>query len=236
VELLNNVAILPKQIKTISTVDAIAEALRDRILDGSIAPGTPLREAQWAAEFGVARHSFRAAAQQLIHQGLLRHAPNRGVQVPRLDAADIEDVFLLRSTLELEAISLVVRSGVVPEQAVASVAQLEALPADAAWHEVVLPDMNFHRSLITATGSPRLIRAYGAVQAEIEFCLVQLRPHYERPDQVAEEHRELLTPIADHDEGKAQQLLRYHLDEARANLLAALSTQSPNATEGTTET
>jgi DNA-binding GntR family transcriptional regulator len=218
--------VFEQQIKTVSTVDAIAQALRDRILDGSIAPGTPLREAQWAAEFGVARHSFRAATQQLIHQGLLRHAPNRGVQVPELGPDDIEDVFLLRSALELEALRIVVGQGEPPADAVQAVAQLEALPADAPWHEVVVPDMNFHRALIHATGSPRLIRAYGVVQAEIEFCLVQLRPHYERPDQVAQEHRELLAPIADHDEEAAERLLRIHLDEARANLLAALTTQT----------
>jgi DNA-binding GntR family transcriptional regulator len=219
-----------QQIKTVSTVDAIAEALRERILDGSIAPGTPLREATWADELGVARHSFRAATQQLIHQGLLRHAPNRGVQVPELGAADIEDVFVLRSALELEALRLTVGQGVVPEAAVEAVHQLEALPADAPWHEVVVPDMNFHRALIHATGSARLIRAYGAVQAEIEFCLVQLRPHYERPDQVAKEHRELLAPIADHDEETAERLLRIHLDDARANLLDALTTKTDQPT------
>ena len=102
--LLNNLPVSENRIKTVSTIDAIADALRERILDGSIAPGTPLREAQWAAEFGVARHSFRFATQQLIHEGLLRHAPNRGVQVPELSPTDIDDVFFLRSALELEAV------------------------------------------------------------------------------------------------------------------------------------
>jgi DNA-binding GntR family transcriptional regulator len=228
-ELLNNVAVLEQQLKTVSTVDAIADALRTRILDGSIAPGTPLREAQWAEEFGVARHSFRAATQQLIHQGLLRHAPNRGVQVPELGASDVEDVFHLRSALEHEALRMVVERGEVPADAVTAVEQLLALPADAPWHEVVLPDMAFHRALIQATGSSRLIRAYAAVQSEIEFCLVQLRPMYDRPAQVAEEHRELLEPIAAHDLERADRLLRVHLDEARDNLLHALDRPSPEA-------
>jgi DNA-binding GntR family transcriptional regulator len=224
--LLNNLPVSENRIKTVSTIDAIADALRERILDGSIAPGTPLREAQWAAEFGVARHSFRFATQQLIHEGLLRHAPNRGVQVPELSPADIEDVFFLRSSLELEAVRHVTRQGEVPAAAVEAVEQLEALPAGAKWHEVVVPDMHFHRALIHATGSARMIRAYGVVGGEIEFCLVQLRPHYERPAQVALEHRELLTPIAEHDVQTAERLLRVHLDDARANLLAALETQT----------
>lgn len=219
------------QLKTVSTVDALADALRDRILDGSIAPGTPLREAQWADEFGVARHTFRAATQQLIHQGLLRHAPNRGVQVPRLEPEDIGDVFVLRSALELAALRSVVDHGEVPADAVAAVTALEALPIAAPWHEVVLADMAFHRALINAADSPRLVRAYAASAAEIEFCLVQLRPHYERPDQVAVEHRELLTAIALGDAEAAERLLRTHLDEARANLLATFDTP----TQGTAD-
>jgi DNA-binding GntR family transcriptional regulator len=224
--LLNNLPVSENRIKTVSTIEAIADALRERILDGSIAPGTPLREAQWAAEFGVARHSFRFATQQLIHEGLLRHAPNRGVQVAELSPADIDDVFFLRSSLELAALRYVTSHGEVPAACVEAVEQLEALPAGAPWHAVVVPDMNFHRALIRATGSERTIRAYGVVQGEIEFCLVQLRPHYERPEQVALEHRELLTAIAAHDAEAAEWLLHVHLEDARANLLAALTTRT----------
>jgi DNA-binding GntR family transcriptional regulator len=218
------------QLKTVSTIDAVAQALRERILDGSIPPGTPLREAQWAEEFGVARNSFRAATLQLIHQGLLRHAPNRGVQVPRLEPDDIDDVFVVRAALEVEALRRTVEFGEVPQDAVTAVAQLEALPADAPWHEVVIPDMAFHRALILGAHSPRLARAYAALSGEIEFCLVQLRPHYERPDQVAAEHRELLSPITEHDVAAAERLLRAHLDDARTNLLHAFE-QTTTPTE-----
>src|SRR2546428_14179037 len=64
--------------RPVSTVEAIAEALRDRVLNGELAPGTPLREVELSRHFGVGRHSLRAALQSLTAEGLLEHAPNRG--------------------------------------------------------------------------------------------------------------------------------------------------------------
>ena len=71
--------------------------------------------------------------------------------------------------------------------------------------------MRFHRAIIDAAASPRLSRAYGQVQAEIQLCMVQLRPHYERPSQVADEHTALLAAIVDADPQRADQLFREHL-------------------------
>ena len=55
--------------------------------------------------------------------------------------------------------------------------------------------MDFHRAIIDATGSERISRAYAGVQSEILLCMAQLRPHYDRPAEVAAEHRELLFGI-----------------------------------------
>ncbi|HZO07048.1 MAG TPA: GntR family transcriptional regulator, partial [Solirubrobacterales bacterium] len=59
-------------ITPVSTVDAAANALRELILDGKLEPGTRLREHEFAERLGIARHSFRAATQILIGEGLLR--------------------------------------------------------------------------------------------------------------------------------------------------------------------
>ena len=41
------------------------------ILDGHLEPGERLRETDFAERLGIARHSFRAATQILIGEGLL---------------------------------------------------------------------------------------------------------------------------------------------------------------------
>jgi DNA-binding GntR family transcriptional regulator len=209
------------RLSTVSTVDAAANVLRELILDGQLEPGARLREAEFAERLGIARHSFRAATQILISEGLLRREPNRGVHVPVFEPADLIDVFRLRTALEVEAVRLVIATGRVPEAAEESVRELSALADDAPWRAVVEPDLGFHRSIIDASGSERLARAYATVQSEVLLCLVWLRPHYDRPSQVAAEHEELIAAIRAGDADRAEDLFRAHLREAAENLTRA---------------
>lgn len=208
----------------VSTVDALADALRHQVLDGSLAPGTYLREVQVATSYGVARHTVRAAMQMLVLEGVLRHTPNRGVHVPELDADDVVDVFRLRAALESEAIRLIITAASTPAAASDATKRLEELPDDATWDLVVDADLAFHRGVIMDAGSQRLVRAYAGAQSEIQLCMVQLRPNYELPSEVAAEHRELLDTLLARDLAVADRAFRKHWDDATENLLRTLAT------------
>jgi DNA-binding GntR family transcriptional regulator len=219
-------------LNTVSTVDAAANVLRQLILDGELAPGSRLREAEFAERLGIARHSFRAATQVLIGEGVLRREPHRGVQVTVLGADDIVDTFRLRTALETEAVRILVAESRVPERARDAVEELSGVSDNAPWRDVVEPDMNFHRAIVDGALSPRLSRAYAGVQAEILLCMVQLRPHYDRPSQVAAEHTELLAAIVAGDVERADGLFRAHLADAVQNLSSALAAgEVPNAAD-----
>ena len=116
-EALSGAATHSVRLNTVSTVDAAANVLRELILDGELEPGARLREAEFAERLGIARHSFRAATQILIAEGMLRREPHRGVQVTVLDAGDILDTFRLRAALEIEAVRLMIAAGRVPDGA-----------------------------------------------------------------------------------------------------------------------
>ena len=192
------------------------------ILDGSLEPGSRLRETDFSQRLGIARHTFRAATQILINEGLLRRLPNRGVQLTILDGDDIVDIFRLREALEIEAIRQVMDAGGEIPDAALAVERFNALGDDASWRTVVDIDMAFHRAIIDATGSERINRAYAGVQSEILLCMAQLRPHYDRPGEVAAEHRELLAAIESGDIGATEELFRKHLGDAADNLTTAL--------------
>ena len=213
------------RLKTVSTVDAAADAVRELILDGGLEPGARLKEAEFSERLGVARHTFRAAAQILIGEGLLRRSPNRGLQLAILDAAGINDIFKLRAALELEAVRLVVLQEKPLEAAARAVEELNSLESGVPWRKVVDPDMAFHRAIIDATESERLARSFATVQSEILLCMAQLRPHYDHPSEVATEHRELLAPLLKHDLALAEERFRTHLNDAAANLTEALEAQ-----------
>jgi DNA-binding GntR family transcriptional regulator len=192
------------------------------VLDGTLEPGTRLRETDFSTRLGIARHTFRAATQILINEGLLRRSPNRGVQLTILDGEDIVDIFRLREALEIEAIRLVVIGEKPIPAAVRAVERFNALGDDASWRTVVDLDMDFHRAVIDAADSERINRAYAGVQSEILLCMAQLRPHYDRPAEVAAEHRELLEALEAGDLKVTEELFRKHLGDATENLTNAL--------------
>jgi DNA-binding GntR family transcriptional regulator len=213
------------RLKTVSTVEAAADAVRQLILDGGLEPGARLKETPFAERLGIARHTFRAAAQILIGEGLLRRSPNRGLQLAILDGDDINDIFKLRAALELEAVRLVLLQEKTLDAAARAVEQLNSLQDGVPWRSVVDADMDFHRAIIDATGSTRLARSYATVQSEILLCMAQLRPHYDNPAEVAAEHRDLLEPLLNQQLELADQRFREHLNEAAANLTEALKAQ-----------
>lgn len=78
----------------------IVEGLREAILSGDIAPGTPLVETGLAEQFGVSRGPLREAIRQLIDEGLLVTVPYTGTNVVELSVEDIREIYSMRVALE----------------------------------------------------------------------------------------------------------------------------------------
>jgi DNA-binding GntR family transcriptional regulator len=208
----------PRSLQVVSTLDALSDSLRRRLLEGELEPGTALGEVELASEYGVARPTARAAIQSLVAEGLLRREPNRSARVPELTADDVRDLFYVRMPLELQVVSTLVKRRLRPPTAEAAVRRLEGLPRRAPWDEVVEADMDFHTALVEATESPRLERVYASLQAEIRLCMVQLRPAYDDTAVVAAEHRELLEAIVAGPKRAVVRLITEHLEMALRDL------------------
>jgi DNA-binding GntR family transcriptional regulator len=58
------------RIEVVSIVDRVYDALRARILDGTVPPGSRLRQEQLADELGVSRTPLREAFRRLASEGL----------------------------------------------------------------------------------------------------------------------------------------------------------------------
>lgn len=83
----------------------IHDALMSRIQRGEINPETRLVDTAVAAEFGVSRMPARDALLRLAHEGYLEPT-TRGFVLPRLDHAEILEVFDLRRLLEPRAAAM----------------------------------------------------------------------------------------------------------------------------------
>jgi DNA-binding GntR family transcriptional regulator len=61
--------------------DVVYEALQSAILSGNLIEGEHLRQEEVAARWGVSQTPVREAFRRLESEGLVEHAPNRGVVV-----------------------------------------------------------------------------------------------------------------------------------------------------------
>lgn len=78
----------------------VVKALRDKILDGQIAPGERLVESRLSEEFSVSRMPVREALRQLAASGLVTIEPRRGATVTAFQGTQLRELVEVRATLE----------------------------------------------------------------------------------------------------------------------------------------
>jgi DNA-binding GntR family transcriptional regulator len=199
-----------RRLARVSTPDALVTALTREILDGDLQPGAHLIEIDLAAAHGVSRQSLRSALADLVHLGLLKHEPNRGVFVPRLSNGEIRDLWYVRGLIESEAVRRGTFDGADWSQLDGPVRQIARLNAESAWADAVEADLAFHRALVGVVGSAHLTRAHELLMAEMRLSLAGnvLR---EVPGFIAGEHREMVEVFRKGDPDASVRRLREHL-------------------------
>lgn len=209
---------LSRTIKRISTSEALVNALRIEILDGTLPQGTRLTEADLAETRGVSRHTIKLALTEMASLGLVIQRPHKGVWVREMSDEDITDLYWVRWILEFEAVSQVAMDSVTWDRLDSCVRSMERMPEDTPWSEVAQADWRFHSETVACTGSARLLRAHEALEAETLLSFVQCRPE-DDPQSVAKAHRALLNVIRTGDATAASDALRVHLEQSRQSLI-----------------
>lgn len=194
----------------------IAARLTEAIMEGSLAPGTQLGEAELAAQLEVSRGPLREAMQRLVQQGIAVSEPHRGVFVTTLDEADVRDIYQVRNAMESAACRLVLRSD--PQGTADRLAKVHRSMASAARRKnraaLSRADMELHQLLVQESGSQRLQRIAETLFVETRMCLSALTGRHPDPDAMVEEHGALIEALRDEDEARLLSLLEDHMQDA----------------------
>jgi DNA-binding GntR family transcriptional regulator len=204
----------------LTTVDALTESLRERILAGELKPGTPLREEALSGEYEVARHSLRSALRTLQGEGIVQIEPNRGARVKSLSAEDVRGLSELRLALEVEAARMALERGrgALPASVHRSAERLAALcrRSRPSWGAVAEAHEALHHEIVLAADSPRLAAAHLQAGAELRLFVLQLPPSWTF-ERIASDHLELVRAL----EQEGAEVLRPHIAESTRALLSA---------------
>lgn len=203
---------------TVVRPEAIADAVRDDVIEQRIAPGAPVTEAAIARRFDVTRPTARLAIERLVAEGLLEREAHRSARVPVLTRDDIADIFGTRELVESAALARLARSGTIPAAALA--AHRTLLERASADERFARADADFHRALVAGQPSVRLAKLHGALMGEIELCIGQVQAHHLlAASTVAEQHQGILDAVISGDAELAARLASAHISGARDALL-----------------
>ena len=204
-----------------TTVDALADALRERIMSGELGPGERLIERDVVERYDVGRGTVRAALRRLEHEGLVTVETHRGAFVRQLDKQALRDLFELRTALELESAhrTLAANGGKLPDSVHEAVERLAAVCAQKrpSWQRIADAHSDLHESIVAAGDSPRISAAYRQLQQELTLFLLALRPVWS-PEEMAAHHRKLVREL----EREGPAALRRHLEEGESAVFEGL--------------
>lgn len=194
--------VLRKVIRS-STIDLIADQIRNAIYSGSLAPGQSINEVRTAELLVVSRPSLREALQRLVSEGVMTHAPGRGVWVKRMTTDDIDDVYAVREAIEAQAVKIVIRSGKPIARIHQALATLELAIEENAARAIGDADLDFHHSIVACSGSVRLSDLMKVSMVHTRLLSLSDPRGYEVRCDLIETHRELNEAIAAGNEARS---------------------------------
>ncbi|CAB3751534.1 GntR family transcriptional regulator [Paraburkholderia humisilvae] len=188
----------------------IAAALRAAIVDGTLAPGAPLRQDAIARHFSVSAIPVREALRQLESEGWAKVEVHKGATVAPLSADEAREIYEIRSALESLALGLAI-----PRHTAESLRDVATL-CEAAEREpdpslYVARNQAFHMSLYAPAGRPQLCEMIANLHRRGERYL---RLKFDFPEYKGEsdhEHEALLDAVLRRDVAAAQTLVAAHL-------------------------
>ena len=214
--------------------EAAYGALRDSIVDGTLAPGTHIVQEEIAARIGVSRQPIQQALALLKSQGLLVEMGARGLYVAELSPAETLLRFQVRAALEQVAVrEASIKAAADPEFAKSVRAEGEAilqkgerLVADEEFREAVTEDIAFHSFLCRISGNHLLQQTLEVHWLYIRRVMIAVVLYADRGPLVWKEHRNVLNAICAGRSEEAAARIATHIYGSGGALVTALERMS----------
>jgi DNA-binding GntR family transcriptional regulator len=217
----------PSAISRPTLRDQIKDALLQRILQGTYAPGDRIVEIRVAREFGVSQAPVREALRELEILRLIESEPFRGARVRGVRPEEIAETYPVRAALEeVAARSAAPRLAGRVKPLADALEGMRAAAADGDLHRFAASDVGFHRLIVEASGNRTLIDMWETLHIELRTRLTLIQ---RRDDlvEVAERHRPVMEALDAGDGMLAGRLVREHIEGFGRSVAEGLASRSP---------
>lgn len=188
----------------------VAAALREDILRARLAPGSPLRQEQIAARFGVSTTPVREAFRVLEAEGLVRLDPGKGVLIFRPSIEDVRETYEIRASLENLAVRHAVRALTEDDLTELStlLARMDRTDDAVRWVEM---NNTFHDMIYAAAGRPKLRGMILTLRDSMAGYMHSAIQGAVASGRASREHEEILTACRTRDVEAAQRAVTAHI-------------------------
>ena len=208
----------------------VTEILRQLIIDGTLAPGTEFNQAQIAEQLGVSRGPIREALGQLEQEGLLQSVPYKGVIVTPLTRKYVEELYSVRTALELLALDRSIERITDAEIDFLDtiVDEMRAVARNGDRTRLVEVDLRFHEYLLTRADHELALKLWLTLEVGMRRCLRTRHKIYTCLDEFVGSHPTLITALKARDVSLSRQILSDHIAESLHNLLVNWQDEEAN--------
>lgn len=205
--------------------EALAERLRQMIVEGAIEPGARIDERGLCERFGVSRTPLREAIKVLGREGYVTLVPNRGASAAALTERDLEEAFPIMGALEALAGEMAAAHATGEEIAAIRALHEEMRARHRAGDRPAYFALNerIHLAIAAASGNATLEAMQRSLDGRVRRGRYQANVSPARWDQAMAEHERIMEALADRDGPGLGAILRLHLDNKLVALREALA-------------
>lgn len=225
---------LPRLNREQSTMrSGITEALRHRIIDGTLPPGTRVAEEWVSREMGVSRGPVREALRELENEGLVVVYAYRGAFVNEITTDELRDVLIpVRLVLEreacLRALPIMTDGDFRALDEIADEMRVVAAANEGgALLALVDLDVRYHEYLTELGGQYHTLQIWRTIQPRIRAGFYRLGSRHRDLLEISEEHKALLAALRTRDPKVAVDALEIHICTTQLALLDQLDRAVP---------
>jgi DNA-binding GntR family transcriptional regulator len=203
----------PVPIRRRSLHDEATERIRDMIVEGRLAAGEWINEAELCQQLQISRTPLREALKVLATEGLVELVPRRGAHVARLSVRELVDLFEALSGVEGLAAELAAAR--MSEADFEKLRQLQlrieqrhkAKDRLTYFHE----NHELHVAIVRCSGNSAIIDIHARLIARVRRARYQAILSEARWNAAVEEHAQILAALEKRDIRRAGEFMRQHV-------------------------
>lgn len=205
------------------------KALRDGIMDGSIAPGQRLVELAVCDWLQISRTPAREALRRLQSNGLVEFSPGGGLQVVTYDVNALYELYVVREVLEGTAAAEAAKN--------ATEAELLTLQESIRLQKNMSGDINsfaqenqaFHAHIYHAAHNRFLVKTLQSLHDSVALLGPTAINSTEWVEHAIAQHSEIVEALCQRDATKAAEITRAHIRNGFERRLLALKRDAATA-------